>query len=454
MPAAVHLANGSIVSSGVMWWVPPTPAVSSSTAAELRETQGAVAFAAVVAFSFILLLSPQNWFPALKPLRIAFLAAGLGIASLLWDCWKHRRSLGLSREILTCFALPAWAFLTLPLSYWPGGSVATLTDLYMKAVIVFWLLPNVVTTKRRLLRLATVLMLCTVPLAGVGVKNFLSGMFITEVGVARIVGYDAGLSANPNDLALMLNLLIPVGMALFVSAMKTSVRIFWLIVLAIDVLGVIVTFSRAGFLALAAIGVTYFVKLVRRPGRDRAWAFAMLMVAMVSLPLLPSTYVNRVATVTDIDSDITGSSQARWRDTIAAARFVMEHPIIGAGIGMDAMALNTVRGEKWTKVHNVYFQYAVDLGVPGIALFLLLFYGVFKAASSSRRRLAQAAADRDLFLLAEALEISLIVFALSGLFYPCAYHFYFYYMAGLALAARSVTNDLLVSSHRIVSELT
>ena len=40
--------------------------------------------------------------------------------------------------------------MTLPLSYWPGGSVATLTDIYIKAVIVFWLLANVITTERRL----------------------------------------------------------------------------------------------------------------------------------------------------------------------------------------------------------------------------------------------------------------------------------------------------------------
>ncbi|MGZ8796136.1 MAG: O-antigen ligase family protein [Thermoanaerobaculia bacterium] len=442
------------MSSGVMWWAPPTPVDSSSTEAKLPATKGTAAFASVVAFSFILLLSPQNWVPLLKPLRIAFLAAGLGIASLLWDHWKHRMPLGLTREALTCFALPAWAFLTLPLSYWPGGSVVTLTDLYIKAVIIFWLLPNVVTTKRRLLLLAMVLMLCTVPLAGTGVKNFLSGNFITSTDVARIIGYEAGLSGNPNDLALMLNLLIPVGIALFLNARKTSVRILCLIVLAVDVVGVIVTFSRAGFLALAAIGVLYFVKMVRRPGPDRGWAFTVLLLAILSLPLLPSTYMNRVATVTDIDSDITGSSQIRWRDTVAAGRFVMEHPIIGAGIGMDRLALNEVRGEKWTQVHNVYFEYAVDLGLPGIVLFLMLFYGVFKAARSSRKRLAHLPEHRDLFLLAEALEISLIVFALSGPFYPVAYNFYFYYMGGLALAARSITQNVLVSRQRLVPELT
>jgi len=67
----------------------------------------------------------------------------------------------------------------------------------------------------------------------------------------------------------------------------------------------------------------------------------------------------------------------------------------------------------------------------------------FRAASRSRKRLAQLPQHRDLFLMCEALEISLLVFALSGPFYPVAYNFYFYYMAGLALAARSITDSVL-----------
>jgi putative inorganic carbon (HCO3(-)) transporter len=437
----------SINYSSVAWWAPGAQTTAAAPALDARDSEVGIAFVALCAFTFILLLSPQNWFPFLRPLRIAFLAAGLGIASLLWNAWRYHRPLGLTREVLICFALPAWAFITLPLSYWPGGSAKTLTDLYIKAVIIFWLLPNAVTTKAALARLATVLMSCSAVLAGMGIKNFVSGNFITEADVARIAGYDSGLSGNPNDLALMLNLLIPIGIALFVNAEKTWLRALWLAVVAIDVAGVIVTFSRAGFIALAAVAVMYFFKLVRRPGRDRGWAIAMLLTCVLALPFLPSNYMNRVATVTNINSDTTGSSQIRWRDTVAAAQYVAAHPILGAGIGMDALALNTVRGAKWKQVHNVYFEYAVDLGLPGIGLFLLLMFGSFRAASTSRKRLAQLPQHRDLFLMSEALEISLVVFALSGPFYPVAYNFYFYFMAGLALAARSITDSVAGTVH-------
>ncbi|PYQ50148.1 MAG: hypothetical protein DMF59_11570 [Acidobacteria bacterium] len=428
----------AVAASQSMWWVRETPTASHEKAG------GTVAFAAVVLFTCVLLLSPQAWFPALKPLRIAFLAGGLAAASLLWERWRERTPLGLTREIVICFLLLAWTFMTLPLSYWPGGSVATLTDIYIKAVIVFWLLANVITTERRLQLIRNFLILCSVPLAVTAVKNFVTGSFLGDAGVvARIAGYGQGLSANPNDLALMLNLMLPLSIASFLSAKSRSMSTLLLVVTGVNVIGVVVTFCRAGFLGLATIGTVYFLKMVRRRGADRAWAFALAIAALVALPMLPSNYFERVATIANIHADPTGSSQIRWRDTVAAMHFVFDHPIVGAGLGMDVLALNQVRGEKWYAVHNVYLQYAVDLGLPGALLFILLLLGTLKGARSSRKRLAQLPEKRELFLLAEALEISLIVFAISGFFYPVAYNFYFYYMGGLALAVRAVTQQAL-----------
>jgi putative inorganic carbon (hco3(-)) transporter len=446
-PVASHadaLSANALNSRESTWWTRPSSAASTVSTPSQQKTEGSLPLAALIAFTFILLLSPQNWIPALKPLRIAFLAAGFAAVSLLWERWREQKALGLTSEVLTCFALLAWAFLTIPLSFWPGGSITTLTDVYIKAVIIFWLLVNVVTTMRRLRLVAIALMLCTVPLAATGLNNFVSGRFIQEANVvARIAGYEAGLSANPNDLALMLNLLLPLSIALFLGARKTSLRMFCFGVIVLNVIGVIVTFSRAGFLGLITAATIYFLRMTRRRGADRVWAFGMVVVALLALPLLPSTYVDRVATVTKIEADPTGSSQARWRDTVAAARFVMEHPIVGAGLGMDVLALNQVRGEEWTKVHNIYLEYAVDLGLPGLVMFLALFYGVFRATSSSRKRVAHLPHLRDLFLFTEALEVSLSVFLVSAFFHPVAYHFYFYYIGGLAVASRTVTNHAL-----------
>lgn len=105
---------------------------------------------------------------------------------------------------------------------------------------------------------------------------------------------------------------------------------------------------------------------------------------------------------------------------------------------MDVLAMNEERGVSWREVHNVYLQYAVDLGIPGLILFLLLLVTCIRSAARVQRLSARIPALRELFFVAEGVQISLLVFSVSAMFHPVAYQLYFYYMAGLAVAVRAV----------------
>ena len=50
-----------------------------------------MAFKSLVAFTIILLLAPQEWFPILKSLRIAFVAAILAFVAHMFDNTVQRR---------------------------------------------------------------------------------------------------------------------------------------------------------------------------------------------------------------------------------------------------------------------------------------------------------------------------------------------------------------------------
>src|SRR5687767_9488236 len=97
----------------VKWWLPKEDRNSLNTAPAAIEPEGSLAFVAVVVFTVILLLSPQNWIPALAPFRIAFLSAGAAALFLLWGRWKRKEPLlRLTWEVAVALALPIWAFLT------------------------------------------------------------------------------------------------------------------------------------------------------------------------------------------------------------------------------------------------------------------------------------------------------------------------------------------------------
>jgi O-antigen ligase len=391
------------------------------------------AFRALLAFVAINVLSPQSFVPALEPLRLAFLSAMAAAATYLADRWSAAEGVTrpTPRESILIWSLVCWAMITLPMSIWPGGSVSALLD-YLKTVIIFWLLGNVITRTDRLRTLFWTLSFCTLPLALTALKDFASG--VTSADGSRIPGYTSGLASNPNDLALTLNIVMPLTAALVLTARGRATRWIGLGIIGIGTLGIVVTFSRGGFVTLATIIVLSVVNLMRRGhwGVIGGGALALLL----AIPALPEGYLDRLSTISSVESDTTGSSQERWEVMTIALAAIEQRPITGSGIGMDALAVQNVRGGHYIRVHNAYLDFAVDLGVAGLVLFVAALVTTIRTAWRVEAQPADgSAADRDLPTLAQGVRISLIGFAVAANFAPVPYDVYFYYLAGLAVAA-------------------
>jgi probable O-glycosylation ligase (exosortase A-associated) len=427
--------------AAIAWWQPQVAADPQGPRRVVPVLEGSrAAFYALVVFTFVLLLSPQAWFPVLKLVRIAFLAGGIAMAAHVMERTAHKQPITpLAPEIGIALALVLWSTITIPMSYWPGGSIHLLTDQYLKAIAFFWLLATIITTPARLKGVTWTLVLCAIPLAGTGIWHYLSGhvMQTGQDGLVRIVGYmgSSGLTGNPNDLALMLNLIIPLAGALALSS-RGPARLLAAAVAFLSMLGVLVTFSRAGFLALTATFFMFVVVLVRR--KSGSAAFALLLVALSVPAMLPKSYVERLSTITNMEQDKTGSAQGRYKDLGIALEVVSHNPIIGVGLGQDMIALNQARGQStWRSVHNVYLQYAVDLGVPGFLLFAWLHLLCFRSAWAVERRARRDPAVAELAPLAAGVQVSLVAFLVAAMFHPIAYQFYFFSIAGLAVALKN-----------------
>jgi probable O-glycosylation ligase (exosortase A-associated) len=423
------------------WWHPAEEserdddgAGVSKIAAEPRgESSGA--FRGLLVFTFILLVSPQSLFPPLAKFRIAWLTAAASVALLLVDrIPRGKPLLAPGRETWAVIALVGWALLTVPFSYWPGGSVSMITDVYSKTLVIFWLLGLTVNTTQRLSRIAWALSLMAIPMAYVGVSNYLSGNFIGGGAGQRIVGYEGALTENPNDLALMLNLIIPLTVGLLSVHRTVGARLVLLFVVFISIAAIVYTRSRGGFLTLGAVFFFFAWKLIRRgkPG----WPAAIVVLALLCVPLLPQGYLARMNTITNIDADETGSAQDRWESMRAGTAYIVEHPLVGGGIGMNILVLNELVSATWHEVHNVYLQYGVDLGLPGLFLFLTIMSASFRSTAFVCRRTDGVPRFGTLFHLSEGLQGSLCAFVVGGFFSPVAYNFYFYYLAGLATGLR------------------
>src|SRR2546422_5130643 len=430
------------LSANAEWWRPDVAVDradrgESPTAADPQIPDSAIPFWALMTFTFILLFAPQSYFSALAPFRIALLTAIVAITTYLFDKFTRGQPVMMrTRETWITVCLVGWAVLTVPLSLRPGGSLSFLFEVYLKTLVVFWLLSHTVNTLARLRQVAWGLSLMAGPFAVTRVEKFLSGAVLVDGEYARALGNEASLTKNPNDLALMLNLILPLSVALLLGTRRPWVRTLLLAMIVLEVTAVIITFSRAGFLTLATTFAMYLWKHRKWP--ERGWAVSALVIVLACLPLLPSGYFDRMNTITNIESDSTGSAQERWRDMVAAANLVVQNPIVGVGVGMNIRALNEERGSYWLAVHNVYLEYALELGIPGLVLFLMLLAGCMKSTMFVQQSSAGVPALRELFCLAVGIQTSLIAFAVAAVFHPVAYHIYFYYMAGLAVAAKAV----------------
>jgi O-antigen ligase len=150
---------------------------------------------------------------------------------------------------------------------------------------------------------------------------------------------------------------------------------------------------------------------------------------------MPEGYLARLSTITNIESDTTGSAQGRWTDYLVSIDYIQRHPITGAGLGQDLLALNEARGlATWRSVHNAFLQAAVDLGVPGFLLLLALLFASLGNVRSVRKQSSRQPSLEPLAVLAQGVQMSLVAFTVAAFFHPIAYQFYFFCLAGLAVA--------------------
>jgi O-antigen ligase len=410
------------------------------------------AFAGLMAFTALLFFRPQDQLAFLQPLHLAEVAAIVGLVAMISG--RLRRGLTLTRftpELLGVASLGGVMLATAPFSIWPGGSVATFTDLYVKVILIFLLMLNTLTTPRRLEQFMWLMVLATGYIAFRAVFDYARGFNLIENG--RVQGAVGGIFRNPNDLALNMVAVMPLATLIALQGRTGLRRIVAAASLLLMLATVVVSHSRSGSVGLAAMALILAVYLVRRrPGLVMAGVLA----GALALPFAPDSYWNRISSITDASEDDTGSREARrilLREGWAA---FVAHPLTGVGAGQFKNYAPEGRDEAWRETHNVVLQVAAELGVLGLAVFTFL---LARAALTGRqvRHLLKRAVRHSAVTPDEGARLDAYVGAMSAalagwfvcaLFASVAYHWTFYYLLALAVAPREILLDRLPARRR------
>ena len=400
------------------------PLTSEERAPAPREERS-VPFWGLMMFTFVLFVAPQSFIPGLGALMPAKLAMVVAMGAYLIS----GRRFPVTRTVQFGIAFVACAIISIPLGFWPGGSVEVFFDLLGKSLVVFILIASVVDTPRRMKILMGSMIAFGTVAAVYAVIQYRTGM-LDPTG-RRIAGFESPLATNPNDLALTLNILLGLALGLLPLTRHRTRRILLLGAMACLVAGIVASFSRGGFITLGVLGVFWVAQTMRTRGMQSIGA--LMLVAIVFGVAAPAEYVARLSTILDSDADETGSAAERWDVMGTALGYIAERPLFGMGLG-NSRHVTVVRGGPDTEAHNAYLKAGAELGIIGLAVYVLFVASAYTAARAVRRRLRRRPESAELGNLASGVELAVVAFAVGALFSPVPYHFYFYYAAGLAVA--------------------
>jgi len=161
---------------------------------------------------------------------------------------------------------------------------------------------------------------------------------------------------------------------LVTSKMKSLYRVAAAIGLMILFGGLMATYARGAMLACVGGAVLLFIARGLHP----KYFIVPLIFLVLALPYLPESVQNRFNKITNEYGDFDQSTQGRFYYYSNALELIMAHPL-GVGTGQVRGAMEQKTG-KFVDPHNGYLYTAVEYGVAGLAIFLLLQWRLFTFA--------------------------------------------------------------------------
>lgn len=348
-----------------------------------RPQESTIAFVLFILVNATLFLRPAEIFPDIKSLPIYefFILATLALSAK--GIQEQLRIVSLKRNPITVCVLGVLVAIVLSQAtrFYLGGIKNSGTE-FLKIVIYYILLVEVVDTPERFKRFLAAVTACALLMVAMCVVDYVDWIdfeFLTHLemrnGTTAATGEmewvwrmrGIGIFNDPNDISMVI---VAVGVlsTYFMTDRRLGlIRFVWLLPLAMQVTALICTRSRGGLLAA---GGAAFALFLTRFGRKTAITFGLLAVLTVGL------LAGRQGNI-DLGGGTGQERVQKWRDGIVAIQSPRLLFGIGHGFYSDVAGL---------VAHNSFVHTYVELGLFGGTL----FFGCFFLPTWTLYRIAKA----------------------------------------------------------------
>ncbi len=319
-----------------------------------------------------------------------------------------------------------------------GGMDVSL-PLYICLSAGYFLCANMFSSRIWLKRGVIALMAGNMLSALFAIYQYISGnvdtVWLDTQNFTNIAGRAVSFFENPNMLGEYAMMLLPLAVALVLSAKKSRERSAWMCVAAATGLCLIFTWARGAWLgALAA----FFIFAVLYSKKTIPFMLLCLVFVPFLPVVLPESIVSRMASI----GDMTDSSTS-YRFFIYKSAFDMIADFFLTGIGAGSKNFSSVYVsyaysgiESAPHAHNLFFQLIIELGVLGLIVFVAAMAVYIQSTVTAINK------EKDTYLRGLQLACACGVFAslVQGMtdyvWYNYRVYFVFFALIGIGVAAR------------------
>lgn len=384
--------------------------------------------AGILGAVFLILTVIRPWvavaaFFALVPLESLFVLEGsftatmtklagayLVVLVIITGSLKHIHDVFSSKKVLAMMLFGGAATVSIMLSKDMSFSLPFLISLWLSIILCFVLVLMIRDTKT--LNIAIWALLIG------GVISIISPIFFR---FGRVTGYElqryGGLWGDQNEFAALLLVLIPLSVLNIFTSRRNIYKIISIAISVTLITGVILTYSRGGFLALCLMVVLAMFKLTS--GRKRLKILAISVPCMIVAFALFYYFFSEDIIARMETLKFLSSKEAVTKDASLQLRYYFyfeltpkafsEHPIFG--LGLRQIIFNN---PYHYVTHNTFFEVLTGTGLLGFIPFILIVFLSWKELRTVEK--AESGTDYYLRYCASALELGFLAYLFAGLF--------------------------------------
>jgi putative inorganic carbon (HCO3(-)) transporter len=390
-----------------------------------REPLG-FAYFGLILFMIVYFARPEDWIPGLAAVPLAKITGILILVALAFTFSSIRWHMPLEVTFLALLVVQLWLSAAFS-PVWRGGAVNLMID-FSKVLPLFIVIYGAV---RSMNRLGWILFVQAASVAAIAVASIVSRHTLG----GRLQSVLSGMSGDPNDLAVLIDLTLPLCLALALTTRSLWKKLAWTITMLAMIYAVVLTASRAGALALAVVSLICVWKLgakSRRPYLILLVPIAVIAFWVYAGDVLRARFDQGDASAASRSQsgEASASAQQRKELLLQSLKITAQHPLLGVGPGN----FEFVSGF-WHVTHNSYTQMSAEGGVPALLLYLLVFW---RSIVNLRKVNRYSATTKAAAVLSMTLQASLAGYLVGSFFLSLGYHLFPYCLLAYTSALRLI----------------